>query len=138
MTFDGTGKLTLSTPTTNTLSIQGSGNGDITISSTAYGPMITTTGSVYAFSQWGNTVQFKVGSGGAADRIGYPMQFYSGISTGNTNALTIYLSFTNLETTLKILLLLISIVYTSMKIYDWLLIKLNKKDGNNSKETIQD
>jgi len=85
MTFDGTGKLTLSTPTTNTLSIQGSGNGDITISSTAYGPMITTTGSVYAFSQWGNTVQFKVGSGGAADRIGYPMQFYSGISTGNTN-----------------------------------------------------
>lgn len=54
------------------------------------------------------------------------------------NALTIYLSFTNLETTLKILLLLISIVYTSMKIYDWLLIKFNKKDGNNGKETIQD
>jgi hypothetical protein len=54
------------------------------------------------------------------------------------NALTIYLSFTNLETTLKILLLLISIVYTSMKIYDWVLIKLNKKDGNNSKETLQD
>ncbi len=54
------------------------------------------------------------------------------------NALTIYLSFTNLETTLKILLLLISIVYTSMKIYDWVLIKLNKKDANNSKETLQD
>ena len=54
------------------------------------------------------------------------------------NALTIYLSFTNLETTLKILLLLISIVYTSMKIYDWLLIKLNKKNGNNDKEIIQD
>ena len=54
------------------------------------------------------------------------------------NALTIYLSFTNLETTLKILLLLISIVYTNMKIYDWVLIKLNKKDGNNSKETLQD
>jgi hypothetical protein len=54
------------------------------------------------------------------------------------NALTIYLSFTKLETTLKILLLLISIVYTSMKIYDWILIRLNKKDGNNSKETLQD
>ena len=52
------------------------------------------------------------------------------------NALTIYLSFTNLETTLKILLLLISIVYTSMKIYDWVLIKLNKNDGKNSKETL--
>lgn len=54
------------------------------------------------------------------------------------NALTIYLSFTNLETTLKIVLLLISIMYTTMKIYDWVLIKLNKKDGNNSKETLQD
>lgn len=54
------------------------------------------------------------------------------------NALTIYLSFTNLETTLKILLLLISIVYTSMKIYDWILIKLNKKNVNNDKETLQD
>lgn len=54
------------------------------------------------------------------------------------NALTIYLSFTNLETTLKIVLLLISIMYTTMKIYDWVLIKLNKKDGNNSKEALQD
>lgn len=54
------------------------------------------------------------------------------------NALTIYLSFTNLETTLKILLLLISIMYTSMKIYDWILTKLNKKNGNNDKETLQD
>lgn len=54
------------------------------------------------------------------------------------NALTIYLSFTKLETTLKILLLLISIVYTSMKIYDWLIIKLNKKNADNSKEITQD
>ena len=54
------------------------------------------------------------------------------------NALTIYLSFTNLETSLKILLLIISIVYTSMKIYDWLLIKLNKKNADNSKEITQD
>jgi hypothetical protein len=43
------------------------------------------------------------------------------------NVLTIYLSFTNLETILKILLLLISIVYTSMKIYDWLVFKLKGK-----------
>lgn len=54
------------------------------------------------------------------------------------NALTIYLSFTNLETALKIVLLLISIIYTSMKIYDWVLIKLNNRNGNNSKETLQD
>ena len=54
------------------------------------------------------------------------------------NALTIYLSFTNLETTLKILLLVISIVYTSMKIYDWVLIKLNKKHAANTEETTQD
>lgn len=54
------------------------------------------------------------------------------------NALTIYLSFTNLETTLKILLLIISIIYTSMKIYDWLIIKLKRKNADNSKETTQD
>jgi hypothetical protein len=55
------------------------------------------------------------------------------------NALTIYLSFTNLETTLKILLLIISIIYTSMKIYDWLIIKLKgNKNADNSKETTQD
>ena len=54
------------------------------------------------------------------------------------NALTIYLSFTNLETTLKILLLIISIIYTSMKIYDWLIIKLKRKNADNSKETPQD
>ena len=54
------------------------------------------------------------------------------------NALTIYLSFTNLETTLKILLLLISIAYTSMKIYDWVILKINNDNGNNSKETLQD
>ena len=42
------------------------------------------------------------------------------------NALAIYLSFTNLETILKILLLIISIIYTSMKIFDWI---LSKKKG---------
>lgn len=54
------------------------------------------------------------------------------------NALTIYLSFTNLETTLKILLLIISIIYTSMKIYDWVLIKSKCKNEDNNKETSQD
>ena len=54
------------------------------------------------------------------------------------NAITIIMSLTNLEAKLKILLLLISIIYTSMKIYDWLIIKLNKKNADNSKETTQD
>jgi hypothetical protein len=54
------------------------------------------------------------------------------------NALTLIISLTNLEASLKILLLIISIVYTSMKIYDWLLIKLNKKNADNSKEITQD
>jgi hypothetical protein len=54
------------------------------------------------------------------------------------NALTLIMSLTNLEDTLKILLLLISIIYTSMKIYDWLIIKIKGKNADNSKETIQD
>lgn len=53
------------------------------------------------------------------------------------NALTIYLSFTNMESILKILLLCISIVYTSMKIVDWITNR-NIKNGNNNKETTQD
>lgn len=54
------------------------------------------------------------------------------------NILTIMVSLTNLESELKILLLLISIIYTSMKIYDWVVIKTNKKNADNNKETIQD
>ena len=54
------------------------------------------------------------------------------------NALTLIMSFTNLEDTLKILLLIISIIYTSMKIYDWLIIKIKGKNADNSKETLQD
>ena len=55
------------------------------------------------------------------------------------NALTLIMSFTNLEDTLKILLLIISIIYTSMKIYDWLIIKIKgNKNADNSKETLQD
>jgi len=54
------------------------------------------------------------------------------------NAITLIMSLTNLEDVLKILLLLISIIYTSMKIYDWLIIKLKGKDANNDKEITQD
>jgi hypothetical protein len=55
------------------------------------------------------------------------------------NALTLIMSFTNLEASLKILLLIISIVYTSMKIYDWLIIKLKgNKNADNNKEITQD
>jgi hypothetical protein len=55
------------------------------------------------------------------------------------NAITLIMSLTNLEASLKILLLIISIVYTSMKIYDWLIIKLKgNKNADNSKEITQD
>ena len=54
------------------------------------------------------------------------------------NALTLIMSLTNLEASLKILLLIISIIYTSMKIYDWLIIKIKRKNADNSKETLQD
>lgn len=53
------------------------------------------------------------------------------------NSLVICLSFTNLESILKIILLCISIVYTGMKIYDWVITKKDK-NGNHSKETLQD
>jgi len=43
------------------------------------------------------------------------------------NAITLIMSLTNLEASLKILLLIISIVYTSMKIYDWLIFKIKGK-----------
>jgi len=55
------------------------------------------------------------------------------------NTLTLIMSLTNLEESLKILLLIISIVYTSMKIFDWLIIKIKgNKNADNSKETTQD
>jgi hypothetical protein len=48
------------------------------------------------------------------------------------NTITLIMSLTNLEASLKILLLIISIVYTSMKIYDWVINKkLGKTDKNN-------
>jgi hypothetical protein len=48
------------------------------------------------------------------------------------NTLTLIMSLTNLEAALKILLLVISIVFTSMKIYDWVINKINKTNVNNS------
>lgn len=54
------------------------------------------------------------------------------------NALTIIMSFTNLEASLKILLLVISIIYTLMKISDWIISKIKTKNENNNKETLQD
>jgi hypothetical protein len=52
------------------------------------------------------------------------------------NALTLIMSFTNLEVILKIVLLIISIVYTSMKIYDWINIKLKNRYDYSDKETL--
>lgn len=52
------------------------------------------------------------------------------------NALTLIISFTNLEVILKIVLLIISIVYTSMKIYDWINIKLKNRYDYSDKEII--
>ena len=54
------------------------------------------------------------------------------------NALALMISFTNLEAKLKIMLLLISIIYTSMKIWDWVQIRINGKDEDNSKKNTQD
>jgi hypothetical protein len=41
-------------------------------------------GAIFTYGQWGGNIGFKVGSGGAADRLGYSMLFYSGLSTGAT------------------------------------------------------
>jgi hypothetical protein len=44
------------------------------------------------------------------------------------NTLTLIISLTNLEAALKILLLVISIIFTGMKIYDWIIGKIKKKN----------
>lgn len=46
------------------------------------------------------------------------------------NAATLMISLTNLEATLKILLLIMSIAYTSMKIYDWVMYRIKGKKSN--------
>ena len=50
------------------------------------------------------------------------------------NATTLIMSLTNLEAGLKIALLVISIVYTSMKIADWILNKIKGKSEKESNE----
>ena len=50
------------------------------------------------------------------------------------NATTLIMSLTNLEAGLKIMLLVISIVYTSMKIADWILNKIKGKTEKESNE----
>lgn len=47
------------------------------------------------------------------------------------NTITLIMSVTNLEENLKILLLVISIVYTLMKIYDWVMAQIKGKKPNN-------
>jgi hypothetical protein len=54
------------------------------------------------------------------------------------NSLTMMITFTNIEDVLKVMLLFISTIYTSMKIIDWIIIKINNKNVNNNKETLQD
>ena len=49
------------------------------------------------------------------------------------NSLTFFMTFTNIENALKILLLILSIVYTSVKIYETF-----KRNENRSKEITQD
>ena len=44
------------------------------------------------------------------------------------NTLTLIMSLTNLEAALKIILLVISIIFTGMKIYDWIIGKIKKKN----------
>ena len=50
------------------------------------------------------------------------------------NATSLIMSLTNLEAGLKIMLLAISIVYTSMKIADWILNKIKCKSEKESNE----
>lgn len=54
------------------------------------------------------------------------------------NAITLAVSFTNLESFLKIVLLCISIVYTGMKIIDWIILKIKHNNENRDKEITQD
>jgi hypothetical protein len=74
--------ITINSPGVHTLTYGSAGNADISINSTAYGPMLNTAGAgLWTFGQWGGAVSFKVGTGGAADRVGYNMLFFAGLST---------------------------------------------------------
>lgn len=52
------------------------------------------------------------------------------------NILTIAITFTNLENILKIVLLCVSIVYTAIKIIDWVSTKIKNKNEDNDKKII--
>jgi len=52
------------------------------------------------------------------------------------NIITIAITLTDLEAALKVTLLCASIVYTMMKIIDWIIIKIKNKNADNSKEII--
>ena len=54
------------------------------------------------------------------------------------NIITIALTLTDLEAALKVTLLCVSIVYTVMKIVDWVITKTKNKNADNNKEIIQD
>jgi hypothetical protein len=82
---DGLG-ITINSPSANTITYGATGNGDLAITSSAYGTMITSSSAWdYQFAQWGAALKLRVGSGGAPDRLGYNFELYAGFSTGNTN-----------------------------------------------------
>jgi len=54
------------------------------------------------------------------------------------NAITLAVSFTNLESFLKIILLCVSIVYTGMKIVDWVISKIKHNNEDRDKEITQE
>lgn len=49
------------------------------------------------------------------------------VKIGLFNTVSLFISFTNIESFLKILLLLVSIVYTGLKVYDMLKKRNDKK-----------
>ena len=54
------------------------------------------------------------------------------------NIITFAITFTHLENMLKISMLCFSIIYTIMKIVDWIITKIKNKNADNNKEIIQD
>ncbi len=62
------------------------GNGsEALINSTGVGPILRSAGGTNTWGQWGSDQIHLVGSGGAANRIGYNLVLQAGISTGNVN-----------------------------------------------------
>jgi hypothetical protein len=62
------------------------GNGsEVLINSTGFGPILRSAAGTSTWGQWGSDQIHLVGSGGAANRIGYNLVLQAGISTGNVN-----------------------------------------------------